>query len=196
MVVWDQVCCTAPLRVEADEHPVISGEACYLGVFSQVSWKPTCLLSNPQWRSRLFFFSASHTHPDSNITCQLQNIPIPPVLTLRLTARSGRNSLGWLRAQAERVAAGEDRSCCWRELICSWSLCVCNVTACCLRSHERLSWFTSHPFSGLTNMLGRRGFAVVYLHVIVGTPPSLRWDGVGAFSHRQSKQTVHTLTYF
>lgn len=36
---------------------------------------------------------------------------------------------GWLRVLAERVAAGEDRGCCWSELICSCFLCVM-VTAC------------------------------------------------------------------
>lgn len=38
---------------------------------------------------------------------------------------------GWLRMLAERVAAGEDRGCCWSELICSCSLCAM-VAACCL----------------------------------------------------------------
>lgn len=31
---------------------------------------------------------------------------------------------GWLRVPAERVAAGEDRGCCWSELICSYSVCA------------------------------------------------------------------------
>lgn len=56
------------------------------------------------------------------------------VFTLHLTALSGRN----LRGLAEHVAAGKDRGCCWRELICSCSWCV-TVTASFLRGNPSVT---------------------------------------------------------
>lgn len=97
---------------------------------------------------------------------------------------------GWLWALAKHVAAGEDRGCCWSELICSCRLCACvwdgdGLLLLSLRgspSGHTKSWIDlplihSHP-SVITDTQGRQGVkclccSITYIQSVCASRRSL-----------------------
>lgn len=122
------------------KNPVICDRQCHLGMYLHVLGN-RCLCPTPAGKWVMWRL---HQTLDSNIPV---NYTISQsqrwALKLSVLHNSERKEFaGWLWALAEHVAAGEDRGCCWSGLICSCSLCV--MLTACSRSHERLSWVTTH----------------------------------------------------
>lgn len=78
-------------------------------------------------------------------TCQLHNITTLSTHKPSILYNSERKEFAsWLWMLTERVVAGEDRGCCWRELICSCSLWCEGLMPLSLRGrstpHPQVNW--------------------------------------------------------